>query len=124
MIRIDDDCWIKVVPTIQQSIPATLYINLNDTEHRWDIYDKSGREKHNIYFKGFKITPIFYLKSGDNCYRIDCDYDIINIHPIKKKHKIKVYLKNKCHNSSSRASCWAIAIYSTRMPEKYPFNIM
>ena len=123
MIRKDDNCWIKVVPTVQQSIPTTIYINLNDREHQWEIYDKSGREKHNIYFKGFKITPSFYLKSGDNCYRIDCEYDIINILPIKKKHK-KVFLKKKCYNSSSQGSCWAIAIYSTRIPEKYPFDIM
>lgn len=95
MIRKDDNCWIKVIPTVQQSIPTTLYINVNDTEHQWDIYDKSGREKHNIYFEGYRIEPSFYLRSRDNCYRIDCNYKSINVHPIDKKHKMNIYLKKQ-----------------------------
>ncbi len=124
MLRKGDNCWIKAVPIIQESTPSVLHFILNGEEHHLDIYDKSGRDKHNVYFKGHKSTPSFYLKSGEDCFRIDFDYDDIKVLPITKTHKMDTYLKNKCYCISSQASCWAIAIYHTREPDKPPFDEM
>ena len=124
MIRKDDNCWIKAVPLIQKSAPSSLHIILNGEEHHWDIYNKSERDTHKVYFKGYKSTPSFYLNSGENCFRIDCNYDDIKVLPISKTHTMNTYLKEYCYCISSQASCWAVAIYSTSMGEKPPFSEM
>lgn len=124
MLRKGDDCWMKVVPTSQESTPSSLHIILNGEEHHWDIYDKSGRDKHKVYFKGYKSCPSFYLKSGQNCFRIDCDYDDIKLIPVTEMHKMDTYIKENCSCNSSQASCWAIAIYHTREPDKPPFDMI
>ncbi len=124
MLRKGGNCWIKAVPVTQSSPPSSIHIVLNGEEHHWDIYDKSGRDVHKVYFKGYRSTPSFYLKSGENCFRIDCDYDDIEVLPLTKTHKMDKYLKNNCYCISSQASCWAIAIYSTRGPDKPPFDMM
>jgi hypothetical protein len=124
MIRKDGNCWIKAVPITQLSTPSSLHIILNGREHHWDIYDESGRDKHIVYFEGYKSLPSFYLKSEQNCYKIDCDYDSIKILPITETHKMNIYIKDKCSCISSKASCWAVAIYTTSRGEKPPFNEM
>lgn len=124
MIRENDKCWIKVVPLIQVSIPSRLHLILNDEYYNWDIYDESGREAYKIYFKGFKSTPSFYLKSDKNCYRIDCKNDRIKVIPITEVHKQDSYIKENCHCISSLASCWAKAVYYTSRPDKPPFDEM
>jgi len=124
MLRKDDNCWIKAFPITQESTPSSLHIILNDEEHHWDVYDKSGRDTHKIYFKGYKSTPSFYLKSGQNSFRIDCDVDDIKVLPITETHKLDTYLKDKCSCISSQASCWAKAIYYTSRPDKPPFDEM
>lgn len=124
MLRKSDNCWIKVVPTTQSSSPSSLHIILNGEEHNWDIYGKSGRDVHKVYFKGYETTPSFYLISGKNCFRIKCDYDDIKVIPIKETHKIDIYIKDNYNCNSSQASCWAIDIYSTREPDKPPFDMM
>ena len=124
MIRRDDNCWIKAVPITQLSTPSSLHIILNGREHHWDIFDESGRDKHIVYFKGYKSLPSFYLKSGQNCYRINCNYDSIKILPITETHNMNIYIKDKCSCISSQASCWAVAIYTTSRGEKPPFNEM
>ena len=124
MIRKDDYCWIKAVPLIRVSIPSSLHIILNDEYHHWDIYDENGREAHEIYFEGLNSNPSFYLKSGENCYRIDCDNDNIKVIPITEKHKLDSYIKENCNCTSSQVSCWAKAIYYTSRPDKPPFNEM
>jgi hypothetical protein len=121
MIRNDDNCWIKVEPLIQHSAPASLHIILNDEDHHWDIYDNTERDTNKIYFKGYKCTPSFYLKSGDSCFRIDCNYDGFEFLPIEESHSMDGYLKDFCHCKSLKASCWAIAIYYTSRREKPPF---
>lgn len=123
MIRKDDNCWIKAVPLIQQSTPSSLHIILNGEDHHWDVYDKTGRDVHKVYFEGYKSKPSFYLKSEENCFRVDCDVDDIKVLPITETHKMDAYLKNKCNCISSQASCWAKAIYTSR-PDKPPFNEM
>jgi len=124
MIRKGDNCWIKAVPLTQQSTPSSLHIILNGEDHHWDVYDESGRDIHKVYFEGYKSTPSFYLKSGENSFRIDCDVDVIKVLPITETHKMDTYLKDKCYCISLQASCWAIAIYSTSRPDKSPFNEM
>jgi len=124
MLRKGDNCWIKAVPITQVSTPSSLHIILNGNEHHWDIYDESSRDVHTVYFKGHKTTPSFYLKLGQDCFRIDCDHNDIKVLPITETHKIDTYLKDNCYCNSSKASCWAIAIYSTREPEKPPFDEM
>ena len=124
MIREGEYCWIKIEPINQQSDPTDLYIVLNNRRYRWDIYDTSGREKHNIYFKGYQIRPCFYLRSKEKCYRIDCNDDAIRIHTIDEKHILNSYLRDKCTFSSLQSTCWAQEIYSTSKPEDYPFDSM
>ncbi len=124
MIRKDDNCWIKAVPLTQQSTPSSLHIILNGEDHHWDVYDKSGRDTHKVYFEGYKSTPSFYLKSGQSCFRVDCDVDDIKVLPITETHKMDTYLNDKCSCISSQASCWAKAIYYTSRPDKPPFSEM
>jgi hypothetical protein len=122
MIRKDDNCWIKAVPITQLSTPSSLHIILNGDEHHWDIYGESGRDVHKVYFEGYKSTPSFYLKSGQNCFRVDCGVDGIKVLPITETHRMDAYIKKNCNCISSQASCWAIAIYFTREPDKPPFD--
>ena len=124
MLRKGDNCWIKTIPITQESTPSVLHFILNGEEHHLDIYDKSGRDKHNVYFKGHKSTPSFYLKSGEDCFRIECEYDDIKVIPITETRKMDTYLKDNCNCNSPQASCWAIAIYSTSELDKPPFDMM
>jgi hypothetical protein len=124
MLRQDDNCWIKAVPVIQFSIPSSLHIILNGEDHHWDMYDENGREANKVYFKGYKTTPCFYLKSGENRFRIDFNVDDIKVLPITKTHKMDTYLNDNCHCISSKASCWAKSIYYTSRPDKPPFDEM
>ena len=79
---------------------------------------------HKVYFEGCQSTPSFYLKSGQNSFRIDCDVDDIKVLPITETHEMGTDLKDKCYRISSQASCWAKAIYYTSRPDKLPFNEM
>ena len=124
MIGRDDNCWIKVVPLTRLSIPSSLHIILNDVLHQWDIYYKNGREAHEVYFKGNNCTPCFYLKSGENSYRINCDKKGIKILPVTKVHTIDEFIKKNCNCVSSKASCWAKDVYYTSRPDKPPFDEM
>jgi len=124
MLRKDDKCWIKAEPISRMSTPSSLHIILNDEDHHWDVYDESGKEAHKIYFEGYKSTPSFYLKSGGNCFRVDCGYDEIRVLPITGTHRLDTYLMDNCCCVSSQASCWAVAIYYTKTPDKPPFNEM
>jgi hypothetical protein len=124
MIRKDEYCWIKIEPTTQHSDHTVLYIVLNNRRYHWDIYDTSGRDKHNIYFKGYQIRPCFYLRSKEKCFRIDCNDDGIRIHTIDEKYTLNSYLRNKCTFSSPQSTCWAQEIYSTSKPEEYPFDMI
>ena len=123
MMRKGDKCWIKVVPLIRESTPSSLYILLNNEYYHWDIYDKNGREAHEIYFEGTECIPCFYLKSGENCYQIDCDNNI-KVIPITEDHIQDSYIKEKCCCNSPQASCWAKAVYYTSRHDKPPFNEM
>ena len=122
MIREEDSCWIKAVPLTRISTPSSLHIILNDEYHHWDVYDENGREAHEIYFEGINCNPSFYLKSGENRYRIDCNDDGIKVTLITETHKLDSYIKEKCNCSSSQASCWAKAVYYTSRPDKPPFD--
>ena len=124
MIRKDENYWIKVEPITQVSTPSSLHIILNGEDHHWDIYDEKGREMHKVYFEGYKSKPSFYLKSGENCYKIKCNNDDIYVIPITEFHKMDTYIKDNCYCTSPQASCWAVAIYHTSTPDKHPFNLM
>jgi hypothetical protein len=124
MIRKGDICWIKAVPLKRKSIPSSLHIILNDEHHHWDIYDKDGKETHKIYFKGDKSCPSFYLKYGENCYRIICEKDGIKVAQITEDHNQDNYLKEKCNCISKQSSCWAKSVYFTSRPDKPPFDKM
>ncbi len=124
MMRKGNMCWIKTIPITQKSKPSSLHILLNGVKHHWEIYDETGRDFHNIYFKGCNSAPSFYLKSGENCFRIDFNKNDIKVLKIKENHKIDLYLKNNCNCNSSQASCWAIAIYNTSNPDEPPFDLM
>jgi len=124
MIRNEDNCWIKVEPIKRKSTLTSLYIILNSIEHNFDIYDKNGVEAHKIYFKGYKITPSFYLTFGEKSFKIDCALDDIKIIPIIKTHEMKNYIEKNCSFASLDASCWAVAVYYTSRPEKPPFDEM
>jgi hypothetical protein len=124
MIRKDEKCWIKIVPLIRESIPSSLHLILNNEFYSWDIYDKNGRESHEIFFEGVNTIPSFYLKSDENCYRIDCKYDSIKVIKIRNNHKQDIYIKENCNCLSPQASCWAKDIYFTSRPDKSPFDEM
>lgn len=124
MIRQKDKCWVKVVPLKRKSNPSSLHIILNDEHYHWDLYDKDGKENHKIYFKGEKSFPSFYLKSGDDCYRIDCYNDGIKVITITGDHILDKYLKENCFCNSTQASCWAKSVYFTSRPDKKPFDKM
>ena len=124
MVRKNDKCWIKIEPINQVSNPSSLHIILNGEHHHWDVYDESGREVHNIYFKGYKIVPSFYLKSGENCFRIEFGYNKIHILPITEIHEVSAYVEEKCCFISPQSSCWATAIYYTKRPDEPPFDEM
>jgi len=124
MILMEDKCWIKVVPLKRKSIPSSLHIILNDEYHQWDIYDKDGKENHRIYFKGENSCPSFYLKSGENRYKIDCDKEGIKVIPITEAHTLDNYLRKNCFCNSSKSSCWAKSVYFTSRPDKPPFDKM
>lgn len=124
MIKKDDNCWIKAEPLHRESTPSSLHIILNGEDHHWDVYDENGKEAHTVYFKGYKSTPSFYLKTGENRFRIDCNVDGIKAIPITEVHTLDTYIKENCYCISSQASCWAKAIYYTSRPDKPPFNEM
>ena len=124
MIRKEQNCWIKAEPINKISTPSSLHIILNGEDHHWDIYDNNGKEAHKVYFKGYRSTPSFYLKSGENYYKIDCNVNDLHVLPISETHNLDTYLKDHCFCISSQASCWAVAIYNTSEPEKPPFNEM
>jgi hypothetical protein len=124
MIKDNDKCWIKVVPLKRKSIHSSLYIILNDEYHKWDIYDKDGKEAHEIYFKGEKVFPSFYLKYGKNSYKIDFNKLGIKSTPITEGHTLDKFLKENCYCNSPQASCWAKSVYFTSRPDKPPFDEM
>jgi len=124
MIRKGDRCWIKAIPINRVSTPSSLHIFLNGEEHHFDIYDKSGREAHEVYFEGYKCMPNFYLKSGGDSFRIDCSRNDIKCIPITQTHKFDTYMRNNCCCVSSNASCWAVAVYFTKRRDKSPFDEM
>lgn len=124
MLRKNKMCWVKVIPIKRASNPSCLSIILNDQYHQWDVYDKTGREAHKIYLEKFEGLPSFYLKTGMDCYRVDCEYDNIKIHLIDKHHEMTTFIENNCNFISSQATCWAINIYHTSRSEKLPFNEM
>ena len=124
MIREDNKCWIKIEPIKRVSSPTSLHIILNGENHRWDIYDESGTEAHEIYFEGQESNPSFYLKSGENSFRIDCDKNGIKVISINDAHELKKYVKENCHCISSQSSCWAKDVHYTSRPDKPPFDEM
>jgi hypothetical protein len=124
MIRENNNCWIKVVPSKRASQPSCLYFIINDEFHNFDIYDKNGKETYEIYFEGLKCKPCFLLISGNEQYKINFDNSGIIIIPIDKPPILENYLKENCSCISPQTSCWAKAIYFTSKPDKYPFNIM
>jgi len=124
MIRKDKTCWIKVVPITQKSNPSSIHICIDGNEHHWNIYDRSGRDNHKIYFKGCGIIPSFYLKLEDKNYRIDFNNKEIKVIQIEGGSDIDSYIKKNCNIPSSQARCWAIDIYHTCNPDDFPFDIM
>ena len=124
MISENDSCWIKVVPLKRISLPSRLHLIINDENYDFDIYDKDRKEDHEIYFEGLRCTPCFYLKSGEDRYKINCDNNGIKIIPITESHTLKGYLKKNCNCKSSQATCWAKAVSYTSRPDKPPFNEM
>ncbi len=124
MIRKEDKVWIKVEPIKRKSISSSLHIVLNGKEYNFDIYDINGIEAHRVYFKGYKITPSFYLIYGKKSFKVVFKLNEIKILPITKAHEMKNYIENNCSISSLNASCWAVAVYYTSRPEKVPFDEM
>ena len=72
-----DYCWMKAVPLAKLSTPSSLHIILNGEEHHWDVYNEKWRESQKVFFEGFRSTLSFYLKSGENCFKVDCGLDDI-----------------------------------------------
>ena len=124
MIRSNEKCWIKVVPLVRKSKSSSICFILNNEDFHWDIYDENGSEAHEIYFEGIDINPSFYLKSLDNCYRIDFKKEGIKIITIPKSHKQDSYIEENCNLVSPKSSCWAKAVYYTSRPDKPPFDEM
>jgi hypothetical protein len=124
MLRKGEECWIKIVPSSIKSDPTSLHIILNDEKYHFDIYDNYGNELHNIFLKGERITPSFYSKSEQNCFRVDCKNNGIETVQINEKHKIDDYLKNNCSFISPQATLWAVNIFYTKTPDKPPFDTM
>ena len=124
MIREGGKSWIKIVPLIQLSKSSILHLILNDEHHNWEIYDKDGRESHEVYFEGSKTNPNFYLQSKEDCFKISFDANGIKVNPINEDHTLDKYLKKYCSCNSSDATCWAKAVYYTSRPDKPPFNEM
>jgi len=113
-----------ITPLKRKSKPSSLHIILNNEQYSFNVYDKDGLESDKIYFKGYEITPSFYLKSQEQCFRVDFKSNKINILPINESHVMEIYIKNYCSFISPQSSCWAVAKYYTSRPEKPPFNEM
>jgi len=124
MMRKGNHCWIKVVPITRASVPSSLHFILNGEEHCFELYDKSGREAHEVYFEGHSCMPSFYLKTGENSFRVDCIKNGIKSIQITETHDLETYVKDNCSWKSSDASCWAVAVYYTKRRDKSPFNEM
>jgi hypothetical protein len=124
MLRNEEYCWIKVEPFRRTSYPSRIHILLNGEDHKWDIYDKNGKEANKVYFKGFVCKPCFYLESGNSSYQIECNFDNIQVITIMKSYKISDYIKINCNCISPETSCWAINTLYTRRVDKHPFNLM
>ena len=124
MLRKGEECWIKIIPSLIRYDPTSLHIILNNESYHFDIYDENGNEKHNIFFKGERITPSFYIKSEQGCFRIDCKNNGIKTVQITEKHNIDDYLKNNCSFISPKTTIWAVNIFYTKTPDKTPFNTM
>lgn len=97
---------------------------VNSEKYHWELYDRTGIEAHTIYFKGYQCTPRFYIKRGEDCYRIDCGFEEIKVFPITEPHIMNSYIKEKCHCTSPQALCWAKALYYTSKPDKPPFDML
>ena len=118
MLRIKNDCYIKIIPSHQISNAKKIIININGEKYQFDIYDKNGRESLRIYLKGKKIEPSFYLLDNKVNYNILCLENGINIKKIPREE----INKEKFSNCISRdISCWAVNIYMTSRKEKPPF---
>ena len=115
MLRKNEDCYIKIVPTTQKSNPKKIFIMINGEEHQFDIYDQNGRESHKIFLKGNQIKPCFYLIDDKNYFKILCNFNEIIV-----TKKSKGYNKN-CNCISKKISCWGVDIYTTSRKEKSPF---
>lgn len=124
MLREKEKCYIKIIPIVQKSSPKRVYITINDEEHQWDIYDQKGRDAHKIYLKGQQIEPCFYLIDGNNCYKIHCKINEINIKKLSEENKIKFSNKDVFNCISSDINCWGVNIYMTSRVEKPPFSFM
>jgi len=124
MLRKGEGCWIKIVPSATKSDQTSLYIILNNERYSFDIYDKKGNELHNIFLKGEKITPSFYIKSEWKCFRVDCKDNDIKVVQINEEHNIDDYLKNNCSFISHQTTIWAVNIFYTKTPDKPPFDTM
>jgi len=121
MLRKNEDCYIKIVPTTQKSNPKKLFIMINGEEHQFDIYDQNGRESHKIYLKGNQIEPCFYLIDDKNNFKILCKInEIIVIKKLKESNRKFKFNKN-CNCISTKISCWGVDIYMTSRKEKSPF---
>lgn len=121
MLRENQDCWIKILPTKNNSQISTIHIMINNEEYHWELYDKDGKDAHKIYLKGNQIEPCFYLEIGDDKYSINFFYDKIVIKKIIKNYDHISYLRENYNFQSNNVSCWAVAIYMTSRKEEKPF---
>ena len=124
MLRKEEYCYIKIEPFKRTSAPSGVQIFINGELHKWDIYDKKGKEANKVYFKGFNCEPCFYMKSSNVSYLVKCKSDNIQAVLIKNPQKIKEYIKKNCSCFSPEVLCWAYDLYSTKRPDKHPFNLI
>ena len=121
MLRIKNDCYIKIIPSCQKSDAKKIIIMINGEKRQFDIYDENGRESLRIYLKGKKIEPNFYLLDNKVNYKILCLKNGIDIKkiPLAEINKDKLIKFSNC--ISRDISCWAVNIYMTSRKEKQPF---
>lgn len=124
MLRINNHCFIKILPLYPISVPTNLQFYLNGEHYSLDIYNKEGRETHIIYFEGLNCIPCFYLRVGKEEFKIKFYVKNIIASKIKKIENLELYLKKECNFNSTKASCWAKDVFFTSRPDKFPFNEM
>ena len=61
MLRIKNDCYIKIIPISHKSNTKKLFIMINGEAHQFDIYDNNGRASDWSFLYSRKIAILHHI---------------------------------------------------------------